>query len=155
MGLFVVPSARRGSRRADFWIKRVYRFSGGAKRRPLGKKIFPKSVDKPGLSGVILNHQRAKARFSPMTKSIFSILLGYGFQSRNDGSIHWGCGTLVSGYYAIVRHIGKDLYEVTYREWFYDPDMEPLKDINTVSVLHGALLLQYLFERLPIFRYWR
>lgn len=86
-----------------------------------------------------------------MTNSIFSILLGYGFESRIDGSIHWGTGSLVSGQYAVIRSLGKDLYEVTYKEWFYDPDMEPLKDEESVLVLHGALLLQYLFERLPLF----
>ena len=88
-----------------------------------------------------------------MTSTIKGILSTYGFETRTDGSQWWGVGSLVWGYVAEVKSLGGDLYEVRYREWFYDQYGECLTDEDVKTVLHGALLLQYLFERLPIFSY--
>ena len=84
--------------------------------------------------------------------SIMDILSSYGFETRGE-RLWWGIGSLVWGHIAEVRSLGGDLYELHYREWFYDSWGECLKDEDTTAVLHGALLLQFLFEKLPIFSY--
>ena len=86
--------------------------------------------------------------------TITSILSLYGFETRADGAQWWGTGSMVWGHIAEVRHLGRDLYEVTYHGWDYDCDGELVADERTTAVLHGARLLQFLFERLP-FRYPR
>lgn len=83
-------------------------------------------------------------------KSISEILSIYGFETRPNHTQWWGIGSLVWGYIAEVKPLGGDLYEVRYQEWFYDSWGECLKDEDVKTVLHGALLLQYLFERLPL-----
>ena len=88
-----------------------------------------------------------------MASTIKGILSTYGFETRTDGSQWWGVGSLVWGYVAEVKSLGGDLYEVKYRSWYYDSWGECLRNEDVKSVLHGALLLQYLFERLPIFSY--
>lgn len=90
-----------------------------------------------------------------MMTSILKILETYGFETRANHTLWWGVGSLVWGHVAEVRYLGRDLYEVRYRTWFYDSWGECLKNEDTKSVLHGALLLQYLFEKLPIFSYYR
>lgn len=90
-----------------------------------------------------------------MANTITGILTTYGFETRPDHTQWWGVGSLVWGYIAEVKSLGGDLYEVRYREWYYDSWGECLKDEDVKTVLHGALLLQYLFERLPIFSYYR
>lgn len=90
-----------------------------------------------------------------MASTITGILSTYGFETRTDGSQFWGAGSLVWGYTAEVRNLGNDLYEVKYHEWYYDSWGECLKDERSVTTLHGALLLQFLFERTPICSYYR
>ena len=90
-----------------------------------------------------------------MANTITSILSTYGFETRANGAQWWGVGSLVWGYTAEVRNLGNDLYEVKYREWYYDSWGECLKDEDLTEVFHGALLLQFLFERMPIFSYYR
>lgn len=85
-----------------------------------------------------------------MTTTIFDILALYGFETRSTDVVWWGIGSLVWGHTANVQSLGNDLYEVVYHEWFYDCSGECVLDERTTSVLHGALLLQYLFERLPL-----
>lgn len=85
--------------------------------------------------------------------TITNILSTYGFETRADGSQWWGCGSLVWGHIAEVQNLGNDLYEVKYHEWYYNDCGECLKDERSVTVLHGALLLQFLFERMPICSY--
>ena len=84
--------------------------------------------------------------------SIISIFENYGFRARADHSLEWGVGSLVWGHYATVKAVGPDLYKVRYRVWWYNEDMDPVLEENTEVVLHGALALGYLFERLPLFR---
>ena len=92
-----------------------------------------------------------------MKNSVFATLSRYGFAVKSADTLAWGMGTLVWGWTAEVRALGNDLYEVTYHEWSYDPDMEPIVDKRESATLHGALALSYLFERLPLFKgaYWR
>lgn len=87
--------------------------------------------------------------------TIANILATYGFETRSNHTMWWGCGSLVSGCTADVTPLGNDLYEVKYHEWYYDSWGECRKNENEKIVLHGALLLQNLFERLPIFYYYR
>lgn len=87
-----------------------------------------------------------------MKNSIVKILVGYGFEVQSDGTLWWGTGSLVWGHIAEVKSLGNDLYEVRYHSWLYDSYGDCLKDEVAASVLHGALALQYLFERLPLFR---
>lgn len=87
-----------------------------------------------------------------MKNTILNILATYGFETRADGSVWWGIGSLVWGHVAEVKPLGNDLYEVKYHTWFYDPDGNPAKDERATATLYGALMLQYLFERLPLFR---
>lgn len=84
--------------------------------------------------------------------AISDILTGFGFETRSDKTQWWGIGSLVWGYTAEVRNLGNDLYEVKYHAWKYDCDGELCKNEDTKSTLHGALLLQFLFEKLPLFR---
>ena len=86
--------------------------------------------------------------------SIMNILATYGFETRGT-HLWWGVGSLVWGYIAEVKSLGEDLYEVHYREWFYDSWGECLKDEDTTVVLHGGEALGYLFTRLPIFSDYR
>lgn len=58
-------------------------------------------------------------------------------------------GSLVWGYIAKVKYLGSDLYELDYQEWEYDSYGEPVVDKKETVILHGACMLQYLFERLP------
>ena len=90
-----------------------------------------------------------------MQKSIMAILSDYGFETRRDGSIWWGTGSLVWGHTAEVKSLGGDLYEVKYHYWYYDSWGECLANEDVKTVLYGALLLQYLFERLPLWRFYR
>lgn len=90
-----------------------------------------------------------------MANTITEILTTYGFETRSNHTLRWGAGSLVWGYTAEVKPLGGDLYEVKYHEWHYNSEGECLKDEEAKATLHGALLLQYLFERLPIFSHYR
>lgn len=87
-----------------------------------------------------------------MKNSIVKILVGYGFEVQSDSTLWWGVGSLVWGHIAEVTPLGKDLYKVQYRRWLYNDCGECVADVRETAVLHGALALQYLFERLPLFR---
>ena len=86
---------------------------------------------------------------------MMEILATYGFEPsrRNSKALWWGCGSLVWGSTAEVRRVGKDSYEVKYHTWGYDSFGECVKDIEETQVLHGAPMLAYLVERLPL-RSW-
>jgi hypothetical protein len=86
---------------------------------------------------------------------MMAILATYGFEPTpfSAKTLWWGVGTLVWGDTAEVKRVGKDLYEVKYHSWFYDSYGECLKDDRETVILHGALMLQYLVERLPL-RSW-
>lgn len=88
-----------------------------------------------------------------MTTTITSILLTNGFETRSENTLWWGIGSLVWGWIAEVRDLGGDLYEARYQHWFYDQWGDPVEDTDEVVVLHGARALEYLFERLPLWRY--
>lgn len=88
------------------------------------------------------------------TTTITAILATYGFETRWDGSMFWGVGSLVWGHTAIVEALGHDLYRVTTSHWFYDPDGNPLVDEGTTAVLHGALALARVFSEMPA-SFWR
>ena len=81
--------------------------------------------------------------------SIMNILKTYSFEIREDNTMWWGIGSLVSGHIADVKYLGQDLYRVAYRRWMYDSYGDLVVDKDEYVVLHGALMLQYLFERLP------
>lgn len=89
-----------------------------------------------------------------MKTTIFGILDNYGFERKNKSTMRWGCGSLVWGHIAEVKNLGNDFYEIRYHRWQYDEWGEPVIDEQISTVLHGALALQYLFERLPLFRRW-
>ena len=86
---------------------------------------------------------------------MMAILAAYGFVPARytADALWWGVGSLVWGYTAEVRCVGKDLYEVKYHTWYYDSYGECVEDREETLVLHGALMLQYLVERLPL-RSW-
>lgn len=84
---------------------------------------------------------------------MLAILATYGFipARRNAKALWWGTGSLVWGYTAEVKRVGKNLYEVKYHEWYYDSYGEPVVEKSETSVLYGAEMLAYLMERLPAF----
>lgn len=86
---------------------------------------------------------------------MMAILATYGFEPKRFAAdtLWWGVGSLVWGYTAEVRRVGKDLYEVKYHTWYYDSYGECLEDREETHILHGALMLAYLVERLPV-RSW-
>ena len=82
---------------------------------------------------------------------ITEILGNYGFAPKDDtGVFRWAVGSLVWGYIAEVKSLGNNLYEVKYSEWLYNCDMDPVVDIESTQVLHGAQTLTFLFERMPL-----
>lgn len=81
--------------------------------------------------------------------TIANVLKVYGFEARRNHSLWFGVGSLVWGHTAEVEPIGKNLYKVHYREWFYNCEGDCLKDEDEIRILPGALLLQYLVEKLP------
>lgn len=87
-----------------------------------------------------------------MKNTITAILSNYNFVIRSNKSLYWGTGSLVWGYTAEVKDLGNDLYEINYHHWSYDEWGEPMVEETTKTTLHGALALQFLFERLPLFR---
>ena len=90
-----------------------------------------------------------------MQKTIPAILAGYGFETRRDHSLWWGCGSLVWGHIAEVKPLGNDLYEVNIHDWQYDCAGEPVVDKRETLTLYGARALQCLCERLPLWWYYR
>lgn len=88
-----------------------------------------------------------------MKNSISSILSRYGFETKHNGSQWWGIGSLVWGYTATVRNLGSDMYEINYHNWQYDCDGECVFDKTMVSNMHGAKLLEFIFENMPVCRY--
>lgn len=85
--------------------------------------------------------------------TITNILGNYGFEARTARKQYWGCGSLMWGYEASVNSLGNDLYEVKYHHWYYNGMWDDTEiDSEEVVTLHGAQMLQYLFERLPLFR---
>ena len=86
---------------------------------------------------------------------MMAILATYGFvpAKRTADALWWGVGSLVWGYTAEVRRVGKDSYQVKFHEWDYDSYGEPMVEREETLTLHGALMLQYLMERLPL-RSW-
>ena len=89
------------------------------------------------------------------SSSIFQILALYGFEPTYHKQMWWGCGSLVWGKTAYVRRVGRDLYEVKYHIWSYDQDGDPLVDATEVHTFHGALALQFLFEKLFFRPYYK
>ena len=87
--------------------------------------------------------------------TIPAILKGYGFETLRGNSVWWGCGSLVWGHTAEIKPLGKDLYEVKYHHWYYDSWGDPVVEEEETLSLHGAKALEYLFERLPLWRYRR
>ena len=82
---------------------------------------------------------------------IADILASYGFQSRSDRTLHWGCGALYNGHYVTVKAVGKNRYAVRHHYWCYNCEGDPLADETTEVVLYGAQMLQFLIERTPAF----
>lgn len=68
---------------------------------------------------------------------MMNALLNYGFQLRVCG-LFWGVGSTMWGDTAAVKAVGPDLYEVTVSHWRYNEWGEPLVDITTTAVVHGA-----------------
>lgn len=81
-------------------------------------------------------------------------LSAYGFQTRDNGSLFWGTGSLVSGHTVSVKAMGNDMYEVSVSRWDYDQYMEPIYDTDETRVLHGALALAWVFAGMPQ-SFWR
>lgn len=88
------------------------------------------------------------------TNTIIATLATYGFESRADGSLFWGIGSLVWGHTASVRPMGGDLYEVTIAHWLLNEWMEEVRDTRDTRVLHGAQALAWVFEEMP-YSFWR
>lgn len=82
-----------------------------------------------------------------MTGSISTTLNNYGFDNG-----FWGCGSLVRGITATVAYKGGNVYVVRYHKWEYDCEGEVVIDTEETVSLYGAQMLQYLFEKLPLFR---
>lgn len=92
--------------------------------------------------------------------TIFGILRSYGFQAGDSRSARWGktsndttkvwygSGSLVWGTVAEIALVGDDLYEVKYHKWQYDCNGECIFDESTTAVLHGALVLEFVFTRM-------
>ena len=81
---------------------------------------------------------------------VTEILEVYGFVPKDANVLRWATGSLVWGYIAEVKPLDNDLYEVKYSEWLYNCDMEPVVDIESTHVFHGAQTLAFLFERMPL-----
>ena len=86
-----------------------------------------------------------------MTNSIARILSLYGFETRHNGSQWWGTGSIARGQAVVVTALGNDLYKVEHHRWFWDGGDHEVDERST-TVLHGAVMLQHLFERLPLWR---
>lgn len=86
-----------------------------------------------------------------MTTTIANILVGYGFEARGKELV-WGFGSLVYGQRVTVRKIGNDLYKVSRHDWLYNCDGDVVRDEREEAILHGALALQYIFEKVELFR---
>ena len=86
--------------------------------------------------------------------TITAILSTYGFETRHDGSLVWGIGTLVWGHAATVKARGRDWYDVTVEHWSYDQYGDPLYDTTETRVLHGAQALAWVFTEMPS-DFWR
>ena len=87
--------------------------------------------------------------------TIMNTLKANGFRSHYIPTycdLWWGTGSLVWGYTTYVTQTGPDLYVVRYHHWDYDEWGEPMVEVEETRLLPGALLLQYIFERLPLWR---
>lgn len=96
-----------------------------------------------------------------MTNTIIATLITCGFVTPDQINARvepcdcaWGRGAWVSnGTFVTVKALGGDLYRINYRRWWWDGgDNEG--ETREVVTLHGALALQYLFERLPLWSRW-
>lgn len=85
-----------------------------------------------------------------MNNSIFNILMHYGFSLNADNSISYGIGSLVWGHTVKVEHLGNNLYKIYCHTWSYNCEGDCEKDEKVETVLYGALLLEYVFEKLPL-----
>ena len=74
------------------------------------------------------------------TTTITAILATYGFETRWDGSMFWGVGSLVWGHTAIVEALGHDLPFPSFPE--FQVAVKPIADVLS-RVCHAGSHAEY------------